>query len=254
MSDSKKVALITGASSGMGEAVARRFHREGYSLALGARRVDKLKSLAASLGSEEKIFVHSLDLSSQNSIGEFARNAMERFGHVDALVNCAGFAIGREPADLGNVNEWRAMVETDYLGPMALIRALAPGMKERGSGRIINIGALAALHPHPGSAAYASAKEGMRMFLKCLREDLLGSRIGVTNIDPGITRTDFAKVRFRGDSQAVEKMLEGFTPLEAADMAEVVWFAASRPAHVNIDQLTVTPMDQSSPTRLHKRP
>lgn len=252
--ESAKVAIVTGASSGMGMEVARRFAKEGYRLALGARSVDNIEKLALSMENRDQVMTSALDLASLPSIEAFAQAAQERFGRVDVLINCAGVALGREPADQGNLEEWRTMVETDYFGPMALVRAILPGMKERGNGHIINIGALAALFPHPGSAAYASAKEGIRMFLKCLREDTLGAGIRVTNIDPGITDTGFALTRFRGNSEAVGKLMEGFTPLTSKDMAECVWFAASAPAHVNIDQMTVTPTDQSSPTRLHKRP
>ena len=237
----------------MGMETARRFSREGYRLALGARTVEKMEKLAKSLDNPDRVYTAALDLTSPSSIESFAKSTQERFGKVDLLINCAGVALGREPADQGNLEEWRTMVETDYYGPMALVRAVLPGMRAQGGGHIINIGALAALFPHPGSAAYASAKEGMRMFLKCLREDTLGSGIRITNIDPGITDTDFALTRFRGNSEAVGKLLEGFTPLTAGDMADCIWFAASAPAHVNIDQMTVTPTDQASPTRLHKR-
>ncbi|VAX16957.1 Short-chain dehydrogenase/reductase SDR [hydrothermal vent metagenome] len=250
----QRVALVTGASSGVGAAVAARLAKDGYALALGARRKERLESVAESIKTDTGIssFVCELDLRSPASISGFAEKVFTEFGHVDVLVNCAGLALGRETADQADVEDWMNMIETDYSGPIRLIRELLPKFKERGAGHIVNIGALAALSPHPGSAVYASAKEAMRMFLKCLREDILGSGVRVTNIDPGIVRTDFALVRFRGDEKSVEKMLEGLRPLEPEDVADCVWFAVSRPAHVNIDQISALPTDQTSPTRVHR--
>jgi NADP-dependent 3-hydroxy acid dehydrogenase YdfG len=251
----QRVAIVTGASSGIGAAVALRLAQDGYLLALGARRKDRMESLAKTIADETGVssFVCELDIRSPKSINAFVENTYKKFGHVDVLANCAGLALGREPADQADTADWMNMIETDYSGPIQLVRALLPKFKERGSGHIVNLGALAALSPHPGSAVYASAKEAMRMFLKCLREDTLGSGIRISNIDPGITRTDFALVRFRGDAKGVEKMLEGMLPLEPEDVAECVWFVVSRPAHVNIDQISVLPSDQTSPTRVHRR-
>lgn len=249
-----KTAVVTGASSGVGEAVAKRFAKEGYALALGARRTDRIESLAATLKKDHNgcVISESLDIRSAESCAAFAHKAQDTFGYVDVFINCAGLALGREPADQGDVDEWVNMIDTDYVGPVRLVRELLPGMKQRGAGHIINIGALAALHPHPGSAVYASAKEAIRMFLQCLREDTLGSGVRVTNIDPGIIRTEFALVRLRGNAEVAGKMLEGMRPLEPEDVAECVWFAASMPPHVNVDQITVLPTDQTSPTRIHR--
>jgi len=250
----QRVALVTGASGGVGAAVALRLAQDGYSLALGARRKDRLESVAESIKTDTGIssFVCELDIRSPESISGFVNKAYAEFGHVDLLVNCAGLALGRETADKADTADWANMIETDYSGPIRLIRELLPKFGERGAGHIVNIGALAALSPHPGSAVYASAKEALRMFLKCLREDTLGSGVRVTNIDPGIVRTDFALVRFRGDEKSVEKMLEGMRPLEPEDVADCVWFAVSRPPHVNIDQISALPTDQTSPTRVHR--
>ena len=250
---SRKVAIVTGAASGIGKAVAQRFLRRGWALALGARDTSRVSEFLQSEGEDIQVMTGFLDLEQESSIEPFVNSALEKFGRVDTMINCAGLALGRETADQGDLDEWRKMVQTDYFGPMALTRKLLPEMKRQNSGHIINIGALAALFPHPGSAVYASAKEGIRMFLQCLREDTLGTGIRVTNIDPGITRTQFAHVRFRGDNEAVNKMLEGLTPLEPEDVAECVWFAASMPDHVNIGQITVTPTDQVSPVRVFKR-
>ncbi|HJM83439.1 MAG TPA: SDR family NAD(P)-dependent oxidoreductase [Nitrospinota bacterium] len=252
--DKSKVAIITGASSGIGKAVADLFAHKGYSLMLGARRIDRLEKLVNTMkkSSSGKISFCELDLTSTDSCVDFAVKSLKEFNKVDIVINCAGVALGRETAEAANPSEWEKMIHTNYSGPIRLFRELLPAMKELGDAHIINIGALAALHPHPGSVIYASAKEAMRMFLKCLREDMLGSGIRITNIDPGITKTEFALVRFRGNENGVSKMLEGLSPLEAVDIAECVWFAASRPKHVNIDQITVLPTDQSSPTRLHR--
>ncbi len=252
--EDRQVALVTGASSGVGVEVARRFARGGYDVALGARRVERLEALSMSIAEDTGVqtLAHSLDLRNPESIKTFADQTIDRFGHVDAFINCAGLALGREPAHKADTGEWMNMIETDYVGPIRLARELLPLMTERGSGHILNIGALAALYPHPGSAVYASSKEAIRMFLQCLREDTLGSGVRVTNIDPGIIRTEFAKTRFRGDEEAVSKLMSGFRPLEPDDVAQCVWFAASMPAHVNIDQITVLPTDQTSPTRIHK--
>ena len=248
------VAIITGASSGIGQAVARKFAAGGWSLSLGARRAETLNALAGELSERHGVRAKGLmmDLRAPNTINAFVEMTLAEFGGMDALINCAGLALGRETADKGDVEDWMTMIETDYIGPIRLIRKTLPAMRERGGGHIINIGALAALHPHPGSAVYASSKQALRAFLSCVREDTLGSGVRVTNIDPGITRTDFARVRFRGDTAAVEGLMKGFRPLEPEDVAECVWFAATLPARVNIDQLTVLPTDQTSPTRLHK--
>ena len=249
-----RVAMITGASSGVGEAVALRFAKEGYSVAIGARRDDRLQDLSAKIESEcgGTVLAQELDIRSAQSSSDFVANALSKFGQIDVLVNCAGVALGREPADSANLADWAQMIETNYSGPAQLIKEIIPPMKEKGAGQIINIGALAALFPHPGSVVYASAKEAIRMFLKCLREDTLGTGIRVSNIDPGIIRTEFAHVRFRGNDDAVSTMLKGMRPLEPENVAECVWFIASLPPHVNVDQMTVLPTDQTSPTRVHR--
>ena len=250
----RKSALVTGASSGVGAAVAQRLASEGYNLMLVSRRMEPMKKLAQSIensGSGD-VKVMELDIRSADSCTKVADATMEAYGQLDALVNCAGVALGREPAHQANEDEWTEMIRTNYEGPIQLIRRLLPGMVERGTGHVINIGALAALHPHPGSVVYASAKEAMRMFLKCLREDTLGTGIRVTNIDPGIIKTEFATVRFRGDKDMATKILDGMRPLEPADVAQCVWFALGMPAHVNIDQISVLPTDQTSPTRVHR--
>ncbi len=246
--------MITGASSGVGEAVAMRFASAGYSVAIGARREDRIQALAARIENECDSPTHSfdLDIRSADSSAAFAKSALDKFGHIDVLVNCAGVALGREPVEGAELADWAQMIETNYSGPAQLIKEVIPSMKDNGAGQIINIGALAALFPHPGSVVYASAKEAIRMFLKCLREDTLGTGIRVSNIDPGIIRTEFAHVRFRGNDEAVATMLKGMRPLEAEDLAECVWFIASLPPHVNVDQMTVLPTDQTSPTRVHR--
>lgn len=248
-----KVVLITGASSGVGAAVARRFAKGGYTLAICARRTDRLEELAGELRQEgAEVITGAVDLRSAESSAAFVRQTIERFGKIDVLANCAGMALGRETADQGDPEDWAAMIETNYSGPVRMMREALPSMKEKGAGHIITIGALAALSPHPGSAIYASAKEAIRAFMRFLREDTLGTGIRVTNVDPGIVRTEFALVRFRGAEEAVSKMLEGMRPLEPEDVAQCVWFAASAPPHVNIDQITVLPTDQTSPTRVHR--
>lgn len=253
-SSKTKVAIVTGASSGIGQAVARKFAAGGWALALGARRVEAVTALADELSQRHGVRARAqmMDMRAPNTINAFVEMTLKEFGGVDAVINCAGLALGREAADKGDVEEWMTMIETDYVGPIRLIRKALPSMREKGSGHIINIGALAALYPHPGSAVYASSKQALRAFLACVREDTLGSGVRVTNIDPGITRTGFAHVRFRGDTAAVEGLMKGFRPLEPEDVAECVWFAATLPSRVNIDQITVLPTDQTSPTRLHK--
>ncbi|MFN0096868.1 MAG: SDR family NAD(P)-dependent oxidoreductase [Dehalococcoidia bacterium] len=241
---SKPLAIITGASSGIGEATARQFAAAGYHLVLGARRVDRLEALAAELGGE----AHHLDVTQRESVDAFAA----RYPKVNVLVNNAGGALGMEPLAQAVDEKWRVMWETNVLGLMMMTRACLPALEASGAGHIINVGSIAGLESYPNGSGYTSAKHGVVAITETLRVELLGKPIRITEVDPGMVETEFSLVRFDGDADRAKNVYRGLTPLVAADIADIITWAVTRPPHVNIDHLRVTPLAQASATLAHR--
>ncbi|HEX6689336.1 MAG TPA: SDR family NAD(P)-dependent oxidoreductase [Solirubrobacterales bacterium] len=239
-----RVAVITGASSGIGAAAARALARDGFQLVLGARRLDRLEEIAAEVGGE----AHALDVADSVSVEEFAG----RLSRCDVLVNNAGGAHGLEPLGGADEDKWRTMYEANVLGTMRMTRALLPRLVESGDGHVVGITSIAGIEAYRGGAGYVAAKHAQRSLLRVLRLELLGEPVRVTEIAPGMVETEFSLVRFGGDEEAARRVYEGMTPLEAEDVAECIRWAVAQPSHVNIDEIVVRPRDQATATEVHR--
>lgn len=241
---SKPVAIVTGASSGIGEATARALAAAGFHVVVGARRMERLSVLAGEIGGEA---LH-LDVTDRSSVEEFAA----RVPKLNVLVNNAGGALGLEPLADSVDENWRGMWETNVLGLMMMTRACLPALEASGAGHIVNVGSIAGLESYPGGAGYTSAKHGVVAITETLRIELLGKPIRVTEVDPGMVETEFSVVRFAGDEERASKVYAGVKPLVGADIADIIAWVVTRPPHVNIDHLRVTPIAQASATVVHR--
>jgi NADP-dependent 3-hydroxy acid dehydrogenase YdfG len=238
-------AVITGASSGFGEATARAFAKLGYSLFLGARRIDKLKKVAKECGDA---VAHPLDVRDKKSIDAFCAAA----GTPDILFNNAGLALGRDPVATLKDEDLVGMVETNVIGLLRVTRALLPRMIEAKKGHIINLGSYAARGVYEGGAVYAATKHSVRVVSETLRLELSGTNIRVTEMDPGMAETEFSVVRLGGDAEKAKAVYKGFQPLTAEDVADAIVWVATRPPHVNITDLVMTCTAQASLTKVHR--
>jgi len=237
--------LITGATSGFGEACARRFVKEGRQLILAARRIDRLNSLQEELGGKTFVHIMPLDVRSQEAVMTNLTNLPGTFSEIDVLVNNAGLALGLEPAHESDISDWNTMVDTNIKGLMYCTRAILPGMVERNQGHIVNIGSIAGDWPYPGGNVYGATKAFVKQFSQNLRADLFGTAVRVTNIEPGLAETEFSTVRFKGDAEKAEKVYEGTQPITAKDIAEMVHWVVNLPSHININRLEVMPVCQT---------
>ena len=247
--------LITGASSGFGAAAARAFGAQGAKLLLGARRVEHLKKVAAAArqaGAANAEF-HFLDVSKTKSVDDFLHWARKKTVRVDVLINNAGGALGMDTVAEGNDADWETMMQTNVLGVLRMTRAVLPLIPRDAGGSIINVGSYAAHTAYEGGAAYCAAKAGELQITRALRLELNGTGIRVSTVDPGLAKTDFSLVRFKGDAARAQKIYEGTHPLVAEDVAEILVWVASRPPHVNIDELIVKPVDQAAMHKIHRR-
>ena len=244
-----KTILITGATSGFGAACARRFAAEGWRLVLAGRRRERLDSLRAELGETVRACI-TLDVCDRQAVAA----ALQDLAEVDVLLNNAGLALGLEPAWQANLDDWETMVDTNVKGVMYCTRAVLPGMVARDRGHIINIGSTAGSWPYPGGHVYGATKAFVQQFSRNLRADLLGTRVRVTNLAPGMAESEFSQVRFKGDDERAAKVYQGAEPLRPEDIAEIVYFVANLPPHVNINALEVMPVDQAwGPLAVHRR-
>ncbi len=240
MDTERKVAVVTGASAGIGAATARELAKLGYEVVLGARREDRIQALAKELGGR----ACRLDVTDPGSVNAFA----ERVPAAAVLVNNAGLSRGLDPIEKGDERHWREMIETNVLGLLRVTRALLPALSRSPAAHVVNVGSIAGLEVYPGGGGYTATKHAVRAISQTLRIELVGRPIRVTEIDPGMVETEFSLVRFDGDAARAKKVYEGLTPLTAEDVAECIGFAVSRPAHVNIDQLVVKPVAQATAT------
>jgi NADP-dependent 3-hydroxy acid dehydrogenase YdfG len=250
-----KWILITGASSGFGAAAARAFAAEGSRLLLGARRVERLKevSVAAQAAGAPAAEFHSLDVASTASVKEFVDWARGRTDRVDVLINNAGGAQGLDPIASGKDEDWEAMFQSNVLGILRMTRAVLPLIPHDAGGSILNIGSVAGHTAYEGGAAYCAAKAGELQITRALRLELNGTGIRVGTVDPGLAETEFSLVRFKGDAPRAKSVYEGVKPLTAEDIAEILVWVAGRPAHVNIDELIVKPVDQAAVHKVFRR-
>ena len=237
--------FITGASSGFGEACAKRFAREGWKLVISARRTEKLQKLAAELEGFTDILPLTLDVRDRRAVESAFANLPDVFSDIDVLVNNAGLALGLGTADRADLDHWETMVDTNVKGLMYCTHAALPRMLKHGRGHIINIGSVAANWPYPGGNAYGGTKAFVQQFSRNLRSDLLGKNIRVTNIEPGMSETEFSLVRFGGDKEKADQVYHGTVPLSGEDIAEIIYWVCSLPPHVNINALEVMPVGQA---------
>jgi len=249
--------LITGASSGFGAAAARAFGAEGAKLLLGARRVDRLKEAAAAALQAGAAAAHfrELDVSQTSSVETFLTWARTTMGGpvLHVLINNAGGAHGLDTVAEGKDTDWETMLQTNVLGILRVTRAALPLMPHDAGASIINLGSIAGHTAYEGGAVYCAAKAGERQITGALRMELNGTGIRVGTVDPGLAVTEFSLVRFKGDAGRAEKVYEGMHPLTAEDLADILVWVASRPAHVNIDELLVKPVDQAAIHKVYRR-
>ena len=238
------IVFITGASSGFGAAIAERFAQEGHSLILAARRMDRMRELAAALNTATHLI--ELDVRDNNAVTQAVASLPSDFSAVDLLVNNAGLALGMEPAHKALLDDWERMVDTNIKGLMYMTRALLPGMVDRGRGHVINIGSTAGEWPYPGGNVYGGTKAFVRQFSLNLRADLHGTSVRVTDVEPGLCGdTEFSQVRFHGDDDKARKVYENAESLTAKDIADTVHWIASRPEHVNVNTISLMPVSQA---------
>jgi 3-hydroxy acid dehydrogenase/malonic semialdehyde reductase len=250
-----KIALITGASAGIGEACAYTFAREGYNLILTGRRMNRLEDLAQQLNSKYNIevAVSSFDVRSREQVVKSLESLPDHWKEVDVLVNNAGLSQGLDPIQNGSYDDWDTMIDTNIKGLLYVSRVVSNWMINNGYGHIINIGSIAGKEVYPNGNVYCATKHAVDALNKGMRLDLLQHGIKVTAVHPGAVETEFSEVRFKGDKDRAKKVYEGFEPLVADDIAETIWFAASRPAHVNINELTVMPTAQAAATNIFRK-
>jgi 3-hydroxy acid dehydrogenase / malonic semialdehyde reductase len=234
-----KTAIVTGASSGIGLATARALLAKGVRVAAGARRVERMEELRLAL---------PLDVTDPASCEAFVARAVDELGGLDILVNGAGLALGRDPFDNSTEVDERVVLETNVNGLIRMTRLALPHLRDYG--HIVNIGSVAGRQAYPNGALYVTSKYAVRGFTYALREDLLGRPIRITTVDPGLVETDFSRVRFRGDEEQARAVYEGVEAMQPADIAECIVFALTRPPHVNVDELVVKALAQSSGGRI----
>ena len=248
-----KTALITGASSGIGMATAKVFARNGIDLILCGRRQERLDTLKNELNSLCNIHILNFDVRNKKDVFLKIKSLPKVFSTIDILINNAGNAHGLDKIQDGNVEDWDAMIDINVKGLLYVSKAVLPTMLLSQSGHIINIGSTAGKEVYPKGNVYCASKYAVDAINQGMRIDLNGKGIKVGAINPGMVATEFSEVRFKGDTQKATKIYQGFTPLQAKDIAEIIWFTVTRPAHVNIADLTVMALDQASSTIVNKK-
>ncbi|MGI5456853.1 SDR family NAD(P)-dependent oxidoreductase [Streptomyces sp. CA-249302] len=246
-----RIAIVTGASSGIGAATARRLAEAGYRVVLTARREDRIESLAKELNeSGHQATAYTLDVTDRAAVDEFA----SAFKTVAVLVNNAGGALGADPVATGDPADWRSMYETNVIGTLNVTQALLPKLVASGDGTIVVVSSTAGLGTYEGGAGYVAAKHGEHVLAETLRLEIVGQPVRVIEIAPGMVKTDeFALTRFGGDEEKAAKVYQGVAePLTADDVAETITWAVTRPHHVNVDLLVLRPRAQASNTKVHR--
>jgi NADP-dependent 3-hydroxy acid dehydrogenase YdfG len=245
------VALVTGATAGFGRTIARILSRNGFAVVAAGRRVDRLRSLVDEL--EGPVHPLPLDVRDRSQVEATIRDLPPAFARVDVLINNAGLALGLEPAHEASLDDWETMIATNVTGLVTVTRAVLPGMVERGRGHVVNLGSIAGSYSYPGGNVYGATKAFVERFSLNLRADLLGTGVRVTNVEPGLAETEFSVVRFKGDADAAAKVYQGTAPITADDVADAVWWAVSRPPHLNVNRIELMPTCQASgPLAIHR--
>ncbi|HVS93619.1 MAG TPA: SDR family oxidoreductase [Mucilaginibacter sp.] len=250
-----KIALITGATAGIGEACAHVFARERYDLVLTGRRADRLEKLANQLNYEYnvEVAIAAFDVRSREEVIKNLEDLPDEWKKINVLVNNAGLSQGLDPIQNGSYGDWETMIDTNIKGLLYVTKVVSNWMVENGSGHIINLGSIAGKEVYPNGNVYCATKHAVGALSDGMRIDLLSHGIKVTAVHPGAVETEFSLVRFKGDQARAKKVYDGFTPLTAVDVAETIWFAVSRPEHVNINELTVMPTAQANATTIFRK-
>ncbi len=249
-----KTVCITGATSGIGKACAQIFAQHQYNIIITGRRAERLEVLKTELISQYQVQVLALafDVREQLQVEEAMNNLPAPFHTIDILINNAGLAAGADPIDQGLLGDWEAMVDTNIKGVLYMSRAIIPIMKKRCQGHIINIGSIAGRMAYPNGNVYCATKSAIKTLTEGMRLDLVDYGIKVSLVAPGAVETEFSLVRLKWDKEAAAKVYEGYEPLHAKDIADVVYYTASLPSHVNIDDVLVMPTAQANPYKFHK--
>ena len=250
-----KTVLITGASSGIGEGCARKFASHGARLILNARSTDKLEILARELQENynTECYIMPFDVRDYKMASNMLEALPDEWKAIDILINNAGLAVGVDKEHEGNIDEWDTMIDTNIKALLSMTRLVVPGMVERGRGHIINIGSIAGDAAYPGGSVYCATKAAVKALSDGLRIDLVDTPLRVTNIKPGMVETNFSVIRFRGDKERADNVYKGIKPLNGDDIAEVVYFAASAPEHMQVAEILVMPTNQATGTIVSKK-
>ena len=245
-----QIVFITGASAGIGSAIAQKFSATGAKLVLAARRIDRLEELAKRLPGEAHLI--ELDVRDQEAVEQAVAELPEQFAEIDILVNNAGLGKGLDKLHEGNPDGWNQMIDTNIKGLLYVSRAVIPGMVKRGRGQVINIGSIAGHQVYPGGNVYCATKHAVDALTKGMLIDLVDTPVRVSTIDPGLVETEFSLVRFDGDTDRASSTYRGYTPLSGDDIAEAAVWIASRPPHVQVAEMVILPTAQGSAMHVHK--
>lgn len=245
MSGNGRTALVTGASSGIGEATVRSLAAAGFEVVAAARRVERCEEVAREVGGRAL----RLDVADPDSAAELAGNVPE----LSVVVNNAGGALGLEPIAEADEEYWRQMYESNVMGVMRVTKALLPALERSGNGHVVVVGSVAGVEVYPGGAGYTAAKHAANAVTRTLRLELLGKQVRVSEVAPGMVETEFSLVRFEGDRGKADKVYEGTRPLRAEDVADAIAYVVTRPAHVDVDYISIKPTDQATARDVHRR-
>jgi 3-hydroxy acid dehydrogenase / malonic semialdehyde reductase len=254
MSLKDKIILITGASAGIGAATAMAFAADGARLLLAARRGDKLADVAAHAFERGAAAIHTfeLDVRDRSAVTDTIAALPPEWAEIEVLINNAGLSRGMEKLYKGSIEDWEEMIDTNVKGLLYVARAVVPGMVARNRGHIVTLGSMAGELVYPNGAVYCASKAAARIINDGLREDLLGTPIRVTSVDPGLVETEFSTVRFHGDSERAANVYKGIAPLIGEDVADVIHWAVTRPAHVNIARVSLSSVNQANTLLIHR--
>ncbi|QSN60781.1 MULTISPECIES: SDR family NAD(P)-dependent oxidoreductase [unclassified Caballeronia] len=246
------IVFVTGASAGFGAAIARAFVNGGHRVVAAARRKERLDALSKELG--DALLPVEIDVRDESAVRNAIASLPDGFAQIDVLVNNAGLALGLEPAQRANFDDWKNMIDTNCAGLVAVTHAVLPGMVERNRGHVFNLGSVAGSYPYPGGNVYGATKAFVRQFSLNLRADLAGTALRVTDIEPGLCGgTEFSNVRFKGDDDKAASVYKDVQPLTAEDIADTIYWIATRPAHVNINTIELMPVAQTfGPLQIHR--
>ncbi|MBW4613212.1 MAG: SDR family oxidoreductase [Desmonostoc vinosum HA7617-LM4] len=248
-----QIVLITGASSGIGAACAKIFAGAGAKLILAARRLERLQQLVETLHlTSAQVYLLQLDVRDRNAVESAISSLPASWSDIDILINNAGLSRALDKLHEGNFLDWEEMIDTNIKGLLYLTRYIVPGMVNRDRGHVINLGSIAGHQTYPGGNVYCATKAAVRAISEGLKQDLLGTPVRVTSVDPGMVETEFSQVRFHGDIERAKKVYQGVTPLTPDDVADVIFFCATRSPHVNINEVILMPVNQASATLVHR--